>query len=136
MLQNSKLEEMLNFLFRCPQVESVVSPLATMKPEPVCSKPNLSNKPDPNFRGSAELIYGTLERKRPPRPTPAPRTSLESASSGGEEGGLKKPVVPERPATLQRPLSSSFRVSRNMDTTPVDNAEKNIIDVSLFFITE
>lgn len=125
-----------NMYPRCPQTDSTPPPpvpllpatVATTKPEPVCNKPNVANKPDPNFRGSVELIYGTLERKRPPRPTPAPRTSLESSSSGGEEGSARKPVVPERPATLQRPLSSSFRMSRNMDTTPVDNAEKNIVD--------
>ncbi|XP_054281560.1 rho GTPase-activating protein 44-like isoform X1 [Macrosteles quadrilineatus] len=73
-------------------------------PEPVKPPP----KPEkPEFRGSAELVYGTLERKRPPRPTPAPRTSLV------EHG--EKPAIPERPTTLQRPLSSSFRHSRNLE---------------------
>jgi hypothetical protein len=47
----------------------------------------------------------TLDRKK--RPTPAPRPSL---LEGGE-----KPAIPQRPASLQRPHSSSFRLHRNFE---------------------
>lgn len=71
---------------------------------------------------AAELVYETLERKRPPRPTPAPRTSLVPESG-------EKPQIPERPATLQRPLSSSFRHSRNLDTHSHTESDVSSIQV-------
>lgn len=99
------------FAVRCPP-----DPLPSCKPpEPL--KPPVK----PEFRGSAELVYGTLERKRPPRPTPAPRTAIPDPAAD-------KPAIPERPATLQRPLSSSFRLSRNLES----DSDKGSSDVSNF----
>uniref|UniRef100_A0A1B6CIK0 Rho-GAP domain-containing protein n=1 Tax=Clastoptera arizonana TaxID=38151 RepID=A0A1B6CIK0_9HEMI len=89
------------------QASDVLTKEETMKPLP-------SRKPEPNSRNNVESIYGTLERKRPPRPTPAPRTFVDPQN---EDVIFRKPIVPERPATLQRPLSSSFRISKNIETT-------------------
>ncbi|XP_046660606.1 rho GTPase-activating protein 17-like isoform X2 [Homalodisca vitripennis] len=99
-------------------IESFATNKAVL-PVPEPSKPPEPLKPKPELRGSVELVYGTLERKRPPRPTPAPRSSVPDSAAviGGE-----KPAVPERPATLQRPLSSSFRLSRNLSEMDSDKS--------------
>ncbi|KAL1131175.1 hypothetical protein AAG570_012411 [Ranatra chinensis] len=72
-----------------------------------------------------ELFSSTIDRKKPPRPVPAPRTSLvvEGSASLIDDTTAKKPAIPERPANLQRPHSSSFRLPRNFDPatdTPQD----------------
>ncbi|XP_075231101.1 rho GTPase-activating protein 44-like isoform X2 [Lycorma delicatula] len=77
--------------------------------------------PTAMYRGSVDPAYGTLDRKKPPRPTPLPRTSIMTTS---DDVVLRKPVVPERPATLQRPHSSSFRISRTSDSTSSDNNQE------------
>lgn len=103
-------------------------------------------------------IYGTLEKKRPQRPTPvaAPRTTLlHKGDNQGNGNGLAplataedefatvvlrrtnlegalsdaahKPAVPERPATLQRPLSSSFRLTKpTQETTTIVNMSTSL----------
>ncbi|RZF45716.1 hypothetical protein LSTR_LSTR005011 [Laodelphax striatellus] len=104
--------------------ESLQQSCASDTPKPAASSEG--------YKGSVDPAYGTLDRKRPPRPTPLPRTSIMSTSAG-DDLMLRKPAVPERPATLQRPLSSSFRVTRTADalTDAGDKADNDRGPVSL-----
>ncbi|XP_034247836.1 rho GTPase-activating protein 44-like isoform X2 [Thrips palmi] len=118
---------------------------------------------------NSDSTFGTLERKKLQRPTPvaAPRTTLlhksENQNLGNGlaplataedefatvtlrrnpvEGGdpSHKPAIPERPATLQRPLSSSFRLNKqasesgstvtNMSSSMFCSTETNLLGTS------
>lgn len=94
-------------------------------------RPKPAVKPDPSTRHNVENIYATYDRKvGPHRPTPAPRciSVYSEDGPGGVGSSLSKPAVPERPATLGRPLSSSFRIVRppvgSMDETKTSTSTK------------
>lgn len=61
--------------------------------------------------------------KRPVKPAVAPRTILETS----DDVVLRKPAIPERPASLQRPLSASFRSLRVLTDIPNDKTDVIII---------
>lgn len=74
-----------------------------------CDKPPPGSllKPSQTTESPTEkmLAADTGSLKRPIRPAVAPRTILETS----DDIVFRKPAIPERPASLQRPLSSSFR---------------------------
>ncbi|XP_039290737.1 rho GTPase-activating protein 17 isoform X2 [Nilaparvata lugens] len=107
------------------------SPIDLAKPSGTTTTTKPSSGGGEMFKGSVDPAYGTLDRKRPPRPTPLPRTSIMSTSAGDDLLLARKPAIPERPATLQRPLSSSFRVTRSSAAEMADGADTDRGPVSL-----
>lgn len=67
-------------------------------------------KPSQTIESPSEKILAadTGSLKRPIKPAVAPRTILETS----DDMVFRKPAIPERPASLQKPLSSSFRSLR------------------------
>lgn len=62
----------------------------------------------------------TESRKFIAKPVPAPRTSLEiQTRSLHEDSTPKKPVIPEKPSTLPRPVSCSFKSFKASDPSDV-----------------
>lgn len=80
-------------------------------------KPSQSNESPREKLPAADT--GSL--KRPIKPAVAPRTILETS----DETVFRKPAIPERPASLQRPLSSSFRSLRIL--SDVSNDKPDVI---------
>lgn len=77
-----------------------------------CDKPPPGSlvKPSQTTESPREKLpaVDTGSLKRPVKPAVAPRTILETS----DDIAFRKPAIPERPASLQRPLSSSFRSLR------------------------
>ncbi|XP_025415724.1 rho GTPase-activating protein 44-like [Sipha flava] len=77
-----------------------------------CDKPPPGSllKPSQTTESPREKLpaVDTGSLKRPVKPAVAPRTILETS----DDTAFRKPAIPERPASLQRPLSSSFRSLR------------------------
>lgn len=116
------------------KVNNVVeSPVVPTKDEDKanCDKPPPGSflKPSQINESPTEKIYAadTGSLKRLVRPAVAPRTILETS----DDIVFRKPAIPERPASLQRPLSSSFRSLR----LPSDgsNDKLDVIIVYLYF---
>lgn len=68
------------------------------------------------------LAVDTGSLKRPVKPAVAPRTILETS----DDIVFRKPAIPERPASLQRPLSSSFR-SLQIVSEDIPNNKPDVI---------
>ncbi|XP_050542603.1 rho GTPase-activating protein 44-like [Daktulosphaira vitifoliae] len=83
--------------------------------KPNCDKPPLGSftKPSQTTDSPKEklMVGDTSSLKRLLKPTVAPRTILETS----DDIIFRKPAIPERPASLQRPLSTSFRSLRIAD---------------------
>ncbi len=60
---------------------------------------------------SSESLNKITESKKFAKPVPAPRISLENQSRGSSSDEItpRKPVIPEKPTTLPRPFSCSFK---------------------------
>jgi len=80
-------------------------------------------KPSQNTESPRENLPAadTGSLKHPVKPAVAPRTILETS----DDTVFRKPAIPERPASLQRPLSSSFRSLRIL--TDVSNDKVDVI---------
>lgn len=62
----------------------------------------------------------TDSRKFIAKPVPAPRTSLEIQTRFLQEDSTpKKPVIPEKPSTLPRPVSCSFKSFKTSDPSDI-----------------
>lgn len=85
-----------------------------------CDKPppGSSVKPSQSPESPKEKLPAadTSSLKRPIKPAVAPRTILETS----DDTVFRKPAIPERPASLQRPLSASFRSLRISSDVPND----------------
>jgi len=88
-------------------------PGSLLKPSQITESPR-ENVPAADTTGSL---------KRPVKPAVAPRTILETS----DDLVFRKPAIPERPASLQRPLSSSFRSLRILTDVPNDKPDVILI---------
>lgn len=101
------------------------SPVVTIKDQDKanCDKPPPGSllKPSQTSESPREKLPAadTCSLKRPVKPAVAPRTILETS----DDAILRKPAIPERPASLQRPLSSSFRSLRVLTDIPNDKTD-------------
>lgn len=90
-----------------------------------CDKPPPGSllKPSQTTESPREKLTAgdTGSLKRPIKPAVAPRTILETS----DDTAFRKPAIPERPASLQRPLSSSFRSLRIL--TDFSNEKHDVI---------
>lgn len=90
-----------------------------------CDKPPPGSllKPSQTIESPREKLpaVDTSSLKRPVKPAVAPRTILETS----DDTIFRKPAIPERPASLQRPLSSSFRSLRILTDVPIDKQDVN-----------
>uniref|UniRef100_A0A0A9W9T3 Rho GTPase-activating protein 92B n=2 Tax=Lygus hesperus TaxID=30085 RepID=A0A0A9W9T3_LYGHE len=104
-------------------------PSVEKKPGDLDKRTSKSGEDLRKLRSNEMATYATLDRKKPPRPTPAPRVSLEASGAAGES----KPAIPERPAALQRPLSSSFRIVRPpLDSSPSEGEVRTLERAHVF----
>lgn len=98
-----------------------------------CDKPPPGSllKPSHNPESPKEklLAVDTGSLKRPVRPAVAPRTILETS----DDTIFRKPAIPERPASLQRPLSSSFRSLRILSDAASDD-KPDVIFIILYTV--
>lgn len=95
-----------------------------------CDKPPPGSLPKPSQTSESprEKLPATdtmSSLKRSTRPAVAPRTILETS----DDTIFRKPAIPERPASLQRPLSSSFRSLRIL--TDVSSNDKPDVTINL-----
>lgn len=103
------------------------SPVVTIKDHDKtnCDKPPPGSllKPSQTTESPREKLPAadTGSLKRPVKPAVAPRTILETS----DDSAFRKPAIPERPASLQRPLSSSFRSLRIL--TDFSNEKPDVI---------
>jgi len=92
-----------------------------------CDKPPPGSllKPSQTIESPREKlpVADTGSLKHPVKPAVAPRTILETS----DDIVFRKPAIPERPASLQRPLSSSFRSLRILSDVSNDKADVMII---------
>lgn len=92
-----------------------------------CDKPPPGSllKPSQTTESPREKLSAvdTGSLKHPVKPAVAPRTILEIT----DDTVFRKPAIPERPASLQRPLSSSFRSLRILTDIPNDKPDVMII---------
>jgi len=82
-------------------------------------KPSQTTEPPREKLPAADT--GSL--KRLVKPAVAPRTILETS----DDSVFRKPAIPERPASLQRPLSSSFRSLKILADVSNDKVDVIII---------
>jgi hypothetical protein len=108
-----------NNIFESPQVTTKDQDKAN------CDKPPPGSllKPSQTTECPREKLPAadTGSLKRPVKPAVAPRTILETS----DDTVFRKPAIPERPASLQRPLSSSFRSLRIL--TDVSNDKVDVM---------
>lgn len=101
------------------------SPTVTTKDQDKanCDKPPPGSllKPSQTTESPREKLptADTGSLKRPVKPAVAPRTILETS----DDTVFRKPAIPERPASLQRPLSSSFRSLRILTDVSNDKVD-------------
>lgn len=91
----------------------------------------LSTSADITKSLSPESLKKILEVKKLTKPVPAPRISLESQSRTSINDDVvtpKKPIIPEKPTTLPRPASCSFKSLKISESS--DNLK---VDVSIIF---
>lgn len=105
------------------------SPEVTIKDQDKanCDKPPPGSllKPSQTIESSKEKLPAedVVSLKQLVKPAVAPRTILETS----DDIVLRKPAIPERPASLQRPLSSSFRSLRTLNDNSNDKSDVMII---------
>lgn len=99
-----------------------------------CDKPPPGSllKPSQSTESPREKLptADTGSLKRPIKPAVAPRTILETS----DDSVFRKPAIPERPASLQRPLSSSFRSLRLLTDIPNDKPDVMISTIYYVFL--
>lgn len=68
-----------------------------------------------------ETLNKIIESKKLAKPVPAPRISLEVQPKGtaSEEVTPRKPVIPEKPTTLPRPFSCTFKSLKISDSPDI-----------------
>lgn len=76
---------------------------------------------------SVESLNKILENKKLTKPVPAPRISLENHSkvSPSDESTPKKPIIPEKPTSLQRPMSCTFKSFKPSELPDISKLEVN-----------
>lgn len=87
----------------------------------VISDQNVQSSADVTKLIPPDTLNKIIESKKQAKPVPAPRISLESQPrvTISEDVTPRKPVIPEKPTTLPRPFSCTFKSIKISDSSDI-----------------